>query len=77
MFPCEHCGRKMTEKALGPHGRACGKGPRKKFDAAKARVEGTEMAEFKAKQEREGRGGRQGRGGRGKVAGGRGNTQVP
>ena len=36
----------MTEKALGPHSRACGKGPRKKFDAAKHRVEGTEAAEF-------------------------------
>ena len=55
LFPCSTCGRRMTSRALGPHSNACGKGPRKKFDTAKHRVEGTEAAEFVKKAKRAGK----------------------
>lgn len=66
LFQCPTCDRRMTERALGPHSNACGKGPRKKFDMAKARVEGTEAAEFVKKNKGKGA----------QVAGGRAGAQA-
>jgi len=45
LVECQQCGRKMTAKALSAHSKACGK-VRKVFDTKKARVAGTEAAEF-------------------------------
>jgi len=45
LVECQQCGRNMTAKALNAHSKACGK-VRKVFDTKKARVAGTEAAEF-------------------------------
>lgn len=49
LVECSSCGRRMTEKALVSHTKACVKvfqTKRKRFDSTKARVEGTEAAKF-------------------------------
>eukprot|EP00607_Mallomonas_marina_P011139 CAMPEP_0182423438 /NCGR_PEP_ID=MMETSP1167-20130531/9436_1 /TAXON_ID=2988 /ORGANISM="Mallomonas Sp, Strain CCMP3275" /LENGTH=494 /DNA_ID=CAMNT_0024602417 /DNA_START=129 /DNA_END=1610 /DNA_ORIENTATION=+ len=53
LLPCPDCGRKFNEISLEKHVRICKKmfcEKRKKFDMTKARVQGTELAEFVLKK---------------------------
>lgn len=55
LVECHQCGRRMTGKALQAHAKVCEKvfmQKRKKFDMTKARVKGTEAAQFVQKNRR-------------------------
>ena len=51
LVPCRQCGRKFAQDRLKKHQDACVKAnkPRKEFNAAQKRVEGTEMAKYAGK----------------------------
>ena len=51
LLPCRQCGRKFAQDRLKKHQDACVKAnkPRKEFNAAMKRVEGTEMAKYAGK----------------------------